>query len=162
MASKGAKVTLRGFADDAPEAETGDVVYHIRVQRHPVFQRLHQHLLIDKDIPLIGALTGVSFGVRHLDGRVVYITSAPGEVIQPGAIKCIPGAGMPIAANHFRFGDLLVRFNIIFPPSGSFLRSPAEVAALEKLVPGDMDAAALSAARSERAKRNAEEEEEDG
>ena len=131
MPDKGSKITLRGESDEVPGAETGDVVFHVRVQPHAVFKRLHQHLLLEKDIPLIGALTGCAFTVKHLDGRTLHIKTKPGEIIQPGSFKLVAGAGMPLASNHYRFGDLCIHFTIIFPPPGSFLRSPAEVAALE-------------------------------
>jgi hypothetical protein len=164
MPDKGAKVTLRGASDESPGAETGDVVFHVRVQPHPVFKRLHQHLLIEKDIPLVGALTGVAFSITHLDGRTLHITSRPGEVIQPGSFKLVPGAGMPLASNHYRFGDLLIRFTVIFPPSTAFLRSPADIAAIEKLLPATMDAGALAESREKRraGKKEEEEEDEDG
>ena len=163
MPDKGAKVVVRGGSDDLPGAETGDVVFHIRVQPHPVFKRLHQHLLMEKDIPLVGALTGIAFTVKHLDGRTLHVKSSPGEVIQPNSFKCVPGGGMPLASNHYRHGDLLIRFTVIFPPPTAILRSPADIAAIEKLLPATMDAGVLAESRRKRRAeaRKAEEEEED-
>jgi len=159
--TKGAKVTLGGESDEHPGAETGDLVFHIMVTPHPVFNRLHHHLLMDKEIPLVGALTGVAFDVVHLDGRIIHVSSKPNEVIQPGSFFVIPGAGMPLASSHYRFGDLIIRFNVVFPPSGTFLRSPAESAALEKLLPSTMDPKTVKELKEKRRKEKAEDEEDE-
>ncbi len=137
--TNGTKIVMHGEAGDAPGASAGDVIFHIKVEEHKLFQRVHQHLLIEKDLPLVDALTGFSFPVKHLDGRVLTVKSPPGAVIQPGSYMQIAGAGMPLSSNHFRFGDLIVRFNVIFPPTGSLSASGD---ALKKLLPRTMDSAA--------------------
>lgn len=137
-AISGTKIVMRGEAGDAPGVEAGDVVFVIKVEEHARFQRVHHHLLIEKDIPLVDALTGASFQVKHLDGRVVHVKSAPGVVIHPGSYMSVAGAGMPLGTNHFRFGDLLVRFNVVFPPSASIASCATQ---LKKLLSRDMDAA---------------------
>ena len=155
-AANGTKVVLRGEASSAPGVEAGDVTLHIKVAPHPVFLRtfngvqLHQHLLVVREIPLIAALTGVCFTLKHLDGRLIEVKSPPGDVIQPGSFKMIAGAGMPLLNAGFRFGDLIVQFNVVLPPPGSIARSPAEVAGLEKLLPGVMDAAHVADLRAKR------------
>jgi len=172
-AANGTKVVLRGEGASSPGVEAGDVTLHIKVAPHPVFLRalngvpLHQHLLVVRDIPLIAALTGVCFTLKHLDGRLIEVKSPPGDVIQPGSFKMIAGAGMPLLASGFRFGDLIIQFNVVLPPPGSVARNAAEVAGLEKLLPGTMDAghvADLKAKRRAQAKargRGEEEEEEE-
>ena len=137
-AISGTKIVMRGEAGDAPGVEAGDVVFVIKVEEHSRFQRVHHHLLIEKDIPLVDALTGVSFAVKHLDGRAVHVKSAPGVVIHPGSYMAVAGAGMPLGSNHFRFGDLLVRFNVIFPPAAALAGHAAQ---LKKILPREMDAA---------------------
>jgi DnaJ family protein A protein 2 len=155
-AASGTKVVLRGEASSGPGVEPGDVTLHVKVAPHPVFLRtfqgvpLHQHLLVVRDIPLIAALTGVCFTLKHLDGRLIEVKSPPGDVIQPGSFKMISGAGMPLQSSGFRFGDLIIQFNVVLPPAGSIARSPAEVAGLEKLLPGVMDAAQVADLKAKR------------
>jgi len=48
-------------------------------------------LIMEKEIPLIQALTGVEFTVKHLDGRKIRIKNAPGEIIKHDEIKVIEG-----------------------------------------------------------------------
>lgn len=51
--------------------------------------------MIEKEITLAEALTGVSFTFKHLDGRVIKIQNTPGEVIRPDDIKTVENLGMP-------------------------------------------------------------------
>lgn len=55
---------------------------------------------------------------------------------------------MPLSSSHYRFGDLIVRFNVVFPPSGALAASAP--AALKALLPRTMDAASLAEARRKR------------
>ena len=51
--------------------------------------------MIEKEISLHDALTGVDFVITHLDGRKIRIKNKPGEVIKPDDIKTIDNHGMP-------------------------------------------------------------------
>ena len=52
-------------------------------------------MVIEKEIPLLDALTGVDFTVTHLDGRHIRIKNNPGEVLKHDDIKVVEGMGMP-------------------------------------------------------------------
>jgi hypothetical protein len=106
----GARIVIRGEAGDAPGMEPGDVVFAINCKAHPTFQRTGDDLIMVKDIPLVDALTGASFTFRHLNGKLVTVSSAPGVFIQPGEVKMVRGKGMPKAGTGgMRFGDLIVK-----------------------------------------------------
>jgi DnaJ family protein A protein 2 len=118
--------------------EPGDVVFVVVIKDHPSFKRDADDLILVKDIPLIDALTGASFAVRHLDGRTLRVRGKPGDVIQPGAVKMVPGGGMPKAGTGgVRFGDLLVKCNVVFPPPSAL--PSASHATLKALIPRVMD-----------------------
>ena len=74
-ARPGQKIVLRGEAGiSEPGLEPGDVVLVVAQREHSLFQRMRhnsQDLVIQKDISLRDALTGVSFTVTHLDGRLL-------------------------------------------------------------------------------------------
>ena len=53
--------------------------------------------------------------ISHLDGHLVEVSSAEGEVIQPFQVKVIKGEGMPIKGYSSEFGDLHVKIKIEFP-----------------------------------------------
>ena len=73
--------------------------------------------MIEKEITLFQALTGVDFVVKHLDGKSIRIKNNPGEVIKPDDIKTVDGKGMPFHKKPFTFGNLFIVFKIAFPES---------------------------------------------
>jgi DnaJ family protein A protein 2 len=126
----GAKIKLKGEADQSPGKQSGDVVLVLQQKEHVTFRRDGNDLWIEKSIELSDALVGCSFVVKHLDGRFLKISSNPGEILKPGAMKTILGEGMPIPNSSLR-GNLHIKFDIVFPEKISH-----EVAAqLEKLLP---------------------------
>ena len=84
-------------------------------QKHDRFKRKGMDLSIEKTISLKEALCGFSFPLKHLDGRTLLVKSQPGDVCKPGAVKSIPGEGMPRHRNPFDKGNLNITFNIEMP-----------------------------------------------
>lgn len=132
------RIVMSGESSEKPGQLPGDVVFVVKIKPHPTFKRLHQHLLLEKDISLVDALTGFKFTVTHLDGRKIEVSTPPNDVIQYGTFKQIPELGMPIEQTPFRHGDMIIRFNVIFPPSSSI--SPI-AKKLRELLPNEMDPA---------------------
>lgn len=114
-APNGEKYIFHGEADEFPGIEPGDVVIQVQEEKHALFKRKGADLLIEKDISLLEALTGVDFVLTHLDGRKIRIKNKPGEVIKPDDIKTIEGHGMPYHKQTFKFGNLFVIFKVKFP-----------------------------------------------
>lgn len=130
----GAKIVFRGQAGESPGVEPGDVIFVVQTKEHALFKRDGNDLFIEKEIPLVDALTGVAFPITHLDKRKLRIVSAPGEIISPGSFKMLENSGMPIpGTGGMRFGDLYVKFSVVFPPSGSL--APAARDNLKTLLP---------------------------
>lgn len=115
----GAKIVLRGEAGcTEPGLQPGDVVLVVQPREHEMFKRpTASDLLIERHISLADALCGCSFQVKHLDGRVLQIATAPGEVIKPDAFKRVPDEGMPVHGRPYAKGNLYVRFVVDFPDS---------------------------------------------
>ena len=95
--------------------DPGDVVVVIKIKPHKTFQRKGADLLIEKDISLLEALTGVDFVVKHLDGRDIRIKNKPGQVIKPNSMMTCEGLGMPFHKTPYEFGNLFVLFKVKFP-----------------------------------------------
>jgi len=74
-------------------------------------------LLVEKEITLIEALTGVDFTLTHLDGKKIRIKNKVGEVIKPDDIKTVEGYGMPYHKQTYKFGNLFIIFKVKFPES---------------------------------------------
>lgn len=65
----GEQFTLHGEGDCVPDVEPGDLIAVIKIKEHKLFKRKGADLLIEKEIPLLDALTGVDMTITHLDGR---------------------------------------------------------------------------------------------
>jgi DnaJ-class molecular chaperone len=79
-------------------------------------------LFIKQKITLLEALTGFSFTLTHLDGRVLRVSSTEGgaahEPVKPGTIRCVRSEGMPQQSNPYKRGDLFVEIDVVFPKPG--------------------------------------------
>lgn len=70
-------------------------------------------------MPLGRALTGFQFSLETLDHRKLNIKVE--EIVSPSYVKVIAGEGMPIPEysksrlSNKKAGDLLIKFDIIFP-----------------------------------------------
>jgi len=112
---EGKKIVFSGESDQEPGMETGDIVFVVQEETHELFKRSGDDLIMEKDIPLIDALTGFAIQLNHLDGRSIVIESKKGDIVTPGDIKEIPGLGMPYFSRSYDFGSLYIKFNVIFP-----------------------------------------------
>jgi len=131
----GQKVTFSGEADEAPGTVAGDVVFVLQEKPHEIFKRHRNDLIMEKKISLVEALCGFSFLLEHMDGRQLKISSNPGEIINPEAIKMIPNEGMPLPnTGGLQKGRLFIKFTIQFPEEGEL--SADQLASLEATLPG--------------------------
>jgi|EP00161_Ancyromonas_sigmoides_P012477 DnaJ-related protein SCJ1 len=106
-------ITLSRAADDRPGETSGDVKFVVATQRHPKFSRSGNNLHYQATISLVEALTGFSFGINHLDGHVVTVTSD--KIVRPGQVIRMRGEGMPLHGTPSEHGDLLVTITVAFP-----------------------------------------------
>lgn len=110
----GYEYRFTGKADWNPRfMEPGDLIFIIKDSGDNFFKREGCNLLIMRDISLKQALIGFKFRVCHMDGRVLELVS--NDIIRPDEIMKIVGEGMPKGPNESGKGDLIIRFNIIFP-----------------------------------------------
>ncbi|CAM9231972.1 unnamed protein product [Heterosigma akashiwo] len=129
------KITFSGEADEAPGMVPGDVVFVVQEKEHAMFKRKGSDLLMSKKITLVEALCGYEFTVTHLDGRVLKISSKPGEVVKPDELRMVDGEGMPHHGNPFTKGRLFILFKVQFPANYSLEAS--QVALLEQALGAD-------------------------
>ena len=114
-APDGKRYTFEGESDEQPGMDPGDVVIEIKIKKHKYFDRTGADLTYVADISLLEALTGFQLLITHLDGRKVLINSKKGEIIKPGTIQTVKECGMPFFDHPTQFGNLYIKFNIIFP-----------------------------------------------
>jgi len=111
------EIRFSGEGDQAPNIIPGDVVIILEEKPHPQFVRKGSDLFYKANIDLLTSLAGGSFYSQHLDERILHVTILPGEVIRPDDIKQITGEGMPQYKRPFEKGNLIIQFEIEFPPS---------------------------------------------
>ncbi|KAJ7580982.1 hypothetical protein C8J56DRAFT_1168550 [Mycena floridula] len=126
----GQTIQFRGESDQAPNAETGDVIIVIEEKPHEHFKRQDNDLVIEVEIDLLTALAGGQFAIKHLDDRALIVKLEPGEVIKHGELKVIYGQGMP-SQRHHEPGDMYVKMSVVFPDS----IDPMNIHLLEEALP---------------------------
>ena len=113
--SHGQKIVLRGAADQDPHLEAGDIVFYIDQIPHPVFRRRGNDLFVKQEVSLLESLTGASVTLDHLNGEKVRLVTQEGDLLAPGAVRCVDKLGMPLYNQPGAFGKLYVRFQVKFP-----------------------------------------------
>jgi len=109
------KVVLRSEAHEAPGMLPGDLIFVIKEQPHKIFQRDGVHLFMEKEVPLVNALTGFQFIVNHLDGRRILVKTLPGDIIKHMDAREIRNEGMPVFSRPYEHGNLYIKFKVKFP-----------------------------------------------
>ena len=110
----GYEYRFEGKADWNPGfVEPGDLIFIINDSGDDFFKREGCNLIIMRDISLKQSLIGFKFRICHMDGRILELTS--NDIIKPDDIMKIEGEGMPKGPGEFGKGDLIIKFNIIFP-----------------------------------------------
>jgi DnaJ family protein A protein 2 len=110
-------VSFFGEGDQTPGQTTGNLVFVLQPpesdHRNALFRRKGNDLNLDYNIPLIGALTGYQFVIKHLNDEDVYLQTH--GIIKPGEVMKVPGLGMPIKNQPEAFGNLYIKFSVEFP-----------------------------------------------
>lgn len=161
----GQKISFKEEGDQQPDIIPGDVILVLQQKEHPIFKREGDDLVIEKKIHLVEALCGFQFTVTQLDGRILAIKSREKEIIRPGDIKCVDAEGMPQYKNPLTKGNLLIKFDIEFPPDGSITSASAKalIQALPKAkeipIPADAEECFISSfnAQNSQGRRRARE-----
>ena len=110
----GQMLRFRGESDEAVGKEPGDVLVTLEVIPHSIYERVGNHLLMEKEISISDSY-GCEFMLTHLDGRQIRVKTCDGEVLhRDNSVRKIKGEGMPVFHNNKR-GDMFVRFNIVLP-----------------------------------------------
>ncbi|KAF0686204.1 Aste57867_21990 [Aphanomyces stellatus] len=125
--SAGTKVTFEHDGVETKELRAGDVVFTIAEAKHASYTRVKHDLIYMAHVKLADALADCTVDVPTLDGRKLAISC--NEVLSPTTEKLIKGEGMPItdAPQEGDRGNLILRFNILFPKYLTSLQKTALV-----------------------------------
>ncbi|XP_023223641.1 dnaJ homolog subfamily B member 4-like [Centruroides sculpturatus] len=108
----GTKITFKREGDQTPNNIPADIVFIVQDKPHPLFKREGSNLIYTANVTLREALCGASVDVSLLSGEKISF-KLPN--VQPGTTRLIRGKGLPHPMDLRRRGDLIVKFDIIFP-----------------------------------------------
>jgi len=114
----GTKITFPKEGDQGPNTIPADIVFILKDKPHPRFERTGNDLIYTATIQLGEALTGCNVKIQTLDNRELNIPI--NEIITHGYQKKVLNEGMKISNpkdDSKLYGDLFIRFNIVFPQS---------------------------------------------
>jgi len=109
----GASITFPRMSEQKPGLIPGDVIFKVKIKRHPRFTRRGSDLHTEMQITLGESLVGFTKKITHLDGREVIITEK--GVTTPYDTKRISGEGMPVHDVPSQKGDLFVKMKVAYP-----------------------------------------------
>lgn len=110
---EGTRVTFHGKGDHRPGYSSADVVFVVREELHPRFERRGNDLYTRVNLPLVTALTGGTVQLTMLDRRLISLPLS--DIITPHCERIVQGEGMPVARCPGKKGDLHINFDISFP-----------------------------------------------
>ena len=119
----GQAIVLSGEMDHVADATPADLVFVIQQRPHPHFTRKGHDLAMELTVTLQEAICGMTRTIRHLDGRLISISSAKHKIngdtvnvlIQTGDVHVLRNEGMPKAGERDAFGDLYVQYRVEMP-----------------------------------------------
>lgn len=110
---QGTKITFPQKGDERTGVVPADIIFIIGEKHHPVLRRDGNDLVHTARISLADALCGASLKIPHLDGSTVEVPV--NDVVTPNFTKIIKGKGMPITKTPGAFGNLIIKFDVMFP-----------------------------------------------
>ncbi|GHJ85804.1 hypothetical protein NliqN6_2206 [Naganishia liquefaciens] len=119
---KGTKIKFAGAGHEDAHGQGQTIVFVVEEKPHPRFKREDDDVIVSLNVSLADALAGPAPGqptertIEHLDGRMIKV-QLPKPVIKPNQETRINGEGFPVTkvSSAKKVGDLVVRWNIIFP-----------------------------------------------
>jgi DnaJ family protein A protein 2 len=106
------KIIMQGYGDYNLNTLTyNDLILVIEQKPHNRIKRNGNDLVIEQVILLKDALTGANFEYTHLNNKKYNFKT--NEIVTSDSIFVAYGIGM--SSKHNRFGDLYIKFNILFP-----------------------------------------------
>lgn len=114
----GTKINFSGEGDESLNKSNQDLQFILVEKANSNYTRQDSNLIMILDIDLKEALTGFTKIIQTLDGRKLKIGGSAGnETTSPKQEVVVRGEGMPFSKPSVagQKGDLIVRFNILFP-----------------------------------------------
>lgn len=125
------------------------VVFLLDLQSHPLFERRGDHLVHKRAVPLVQALTGISFELTGVDGKKFQLQTSTNHITKPHSVFRLRNHGLPNSQAGMttgKRGDLLVQLDVEFPHA---LSTQVQQILKRCLPPNTSGSSALTAAKTE-------------
>jgi len=111
---KGTKIKFHNEGDVYPGRIPADQIFVIQEIPHNIFTREGSNLILTHTLSLRAALLGPKIKFIWFDGKEKIVSIHP-RVVYPEYVHRLVGEGMPKTKTPGEHGDLLIKFNILFP-----------------------------------------------
>lgn len=106
-------IIMRDCGNTVSQELKGDIKFLLKVIPSNMFERQGMDLLLKRTITLKESLTGFSFEITHVNGKLLCLDNLKNRtIIAPNYRKTIPNLGMMRDGN---VGNLIIEFNVAFP-----------------------------------------------
>lgn len=110
------EIILKNKGDYIKELDlNSDLIFKLKLLKHKSFIIDKINLHKEVDIPLGKALCGGYFIIDYLNNEKIYIDI--NKIINQNNLMKISGKGLPRQEENLIYGDLIIKFNVIFPDS---------------------------------------------
>ena len=100
---------------DTETFERSDLVLIFKIKNN-IFTRDENNLIYNLDLDIGEALCGCTKSFKHINDEELYFDIDYKEQIKDGDIRILENKGLPVFRHNNKFGDLIIKFNIIYPP----------------------------------------------
>jgi len=106
-------IIMRDCGNTVSAELKGDIKFLVKVSKSEMFERQGMDLLYKRTISLKEALTGFSFEISHVNGKLLCLNNLKNRtIISPNYRKTIANLGMVRDGN---VGNLIIEFSVAFP-----------------------------------------------
>ncbi|ENN76320.1 hypothetical protein D910_04370 [Dendroctonus ponderosae] len=109
----GTEIVFANEGDQNPAHIPADVIFITEDRPHELFVRQDDNLILTTTISLEQALVGTMVTVHTIDHRTIRVPIT--DVVSPTYEKTVENEGLPILDKYPLKGDLILRFDIVFP-----------------------------------------------
>jgi DnaJ family protein B protein 4 len=106
-------IIMRDCGNTISPDTKGDIKFIVRIAPSTTFERYGMDLIYKKSISLKESLTGFSFDLQHVSGKMLCLNNKTNRtIVKPHYKKVISNLGMQREGNS---GNLIIEFSVVFP-----------------------------------------------
>lgn len=103
--------------------KSSDLIIVLKVIDSNIFDGINGKYDIVKiqKINVLDVITGCNIIIEHFNNRKIYMKIQPGDITENNIVKVIHNQGLPKNQSNLEFGNLIVKFEFVFPKKGDVI-----------------------------------------